>query len=194
MSYKSEYLTSQIRQAREGGAISQRDLSARSGLTQSHISQIERGTLEPGLSSFIDLARALDLELVVVPRKLLPAVNSIVGGAMAPARSAPSAQISDIGKFERLVRKHRQLHGSSADLDRISDSLRLFRTAQLDAAGTEALAAAYGLLKQQAGAEAQPVIRKIALNLQDIRDRIAQAAEAQEPKPAYGFNEADGDA
>jgi len=78
MAYKSEALIGSLREAREMAGISQRDLSARSGLTQSHISQIERGTLEPGLSSLIDLSRALNLELVLVPKKLLPAVNGIL--------------------------------------------------------------------------------------------------------------------
>ena len=78
MSYKSEGLIAEIRKTREDSGVSQRALSARSGLTQSHISKIERGTLEPGLSSLIDMARALDLELVVVPKKLLPAVKGIL--------------------------------------------------------------------------------------------------------------------
>ncbi|TIX98578.1 MAG: helix-turn-helix transcriptional regulator, partial [Mesorhizobium sp.] len=60
MSYKSEELIEELKRARIEAALSQRDLSAAAGLTQSHISQIERGMLEPGLSSFINLARALD--------------------------------------------------------------------------------------------------------------------------------------
>ena len=72
MNYKSEELVRAIKDRRTAAHISQRALSGRSGLTQAHISQIETGSREPGLSSFIDMARGLDLELVLVPKKLLP--------------------------------------------------------------------------------------------------------------------------
>ena len=81
MHYTSEDLVQQVRQTREAAGISQRALRDRSGLTQSHISQIESGKLEPGLSTFIDMARALGLELLLVPKKLVPAVEGMVRGA-----------------------------------------------------------------------------------------------------------------
>src|SRR3546814_20948572 len=77
MGYVREDLIKRFRDKRLASKISQRALSERSGLTQSHISQIETGSLDPGLSSFLQMARALDLELVLVPRKLVPAVEAI---------------------------------------------------------------------------------------------------------------------
>jgi transcriptional regulator with XRE-family HTH domain len=64
--------------------MSQRALSARTGLTQSHISKIESGTVEPGLDGLVTLARALDLEIVFVPKHLLPAVQGILHGRSRP--------------------------------------------------------------------------------------------------------------
>lgn len=78
MSYQSESLIAQAREVREASGLSQRTLSERAGLTQSHISQIESGKMEPGLSSFIDMTRALDLEVMLVPKKLVPAVLGLV--------------------------------------------------------------------------------------------------------------------
>ena len=78
MSYQRESLILQAREVREASGVSQRALSERAGLTQSHISQIESGKMEPGLSSFIDMTRALDLELMLVPKKLVPAVLGLV--------------------------------------------------------------------------------------------------------------------
>jgi transcriptional regulator with XRE-family HTH domain len=49
MSYQSENLIAQTRDVREASGVSQRALSERAGLTQSHISQIESGKMEPGL-------------------------------------------------------------------------------------------------------------------------------------------------
>ena len=69
-----------LRQARQARGLSQRALSQRSGVPQGHISNIERGTVDLRLSSLIAIARVLDLELALVPRRSLPAVQSIVRG------------------------------------------------------------------------------------------------------------------
>jgi len=81
MAYATEHIAERLRAAREGKGLSQRDLSARSGIPQSHISKIESGTVDLRLSSLIELARILNLELTLVPRKLLPAVDAILHGA-----------------------------------------------------------------------------------------------------------------
>lgn len=54
-----------------------RELSARSGVPQSHISKIESGSVDLRISSLIALARVLDLELLVAPKSLyLPSSRS----------------------------------------------------------------------------------------------------------------------
>ncbi|WP_242603708.1 helix-turn-helix domain-containing protein [Vibrio vulnificus] len=58
--------------------FSQRELSARSGVPQSHISKIESGSVDLRISSLIALARVLDLELLVAPKKSVPAIKSII--------------------------------------------------------------------------------------------------------------------
>jgi predicted transcriptional regulator len=45
---------------------------------QSHISKIESGAVDLRVSSLIALARALDLELFVAPKKSTPAIKSII--------------------------------------------------------------------------------------------------------------------
>lgn len=84
MSYQTESLLAQLRRARQAARMSQRDLSARTGLTQSHISKIESGVVEPGLDGLVTLARALDLEVVFVPKHLLPAVQGILHTGSRP--------------------------------------------------------------------------------------------------------------
>ena len=95
MAYKSEALIAQVREVREASGISQRSLSDRAGLTQSHISHIESGKTEPGLSSFIDMARALDLELILVPKKLLPAVQGLMKAQATPEIRIHAGQAND---------------------------------------------------------------------------------------------------
>ena len=78
--YKIEHITDALKAARKRKGLSQRELSERSGVPQSHISRIENGAVDLRLSSLIELARTLDMELAMVPRKAVPAVHSIVDG------------------------------------------------------------------------------------------------------------------
>ncbi len=127
MSYKTEYITRQLRAAREGQKMSQRELSARSGLTQSHISQIERGTMEPGLSSLVDVARALDLEIVLVPKKLMPAIRNILESTSVSSDMLTSDQRKMVRRLERQFTQFRDAFGSASEADMFKDSLALLR-------------------------------------------------------------------
>ena len=75
-------ITKALRKAREKRGISQRALGALTGVAQGHISRIEGGAVDIRLSSLIEMARALDLEPMLIPRRLVPAVRSII----APSR------------------------------------------------------------------------------------------------------------
>ncbi|WP_119773178.1 helix-turn-helix domain-containing protein [Vibrio cholerae] len=78
MSYVTEQILESLREARVRKGFSQRELSARSGVPQSHISKIESGSVDLRISSLIALARVLDLELFVAPKKSVPAIKSII--------------------------------------------------------------------------------------------------------------------
>lgn len=79
--YGLESLTETIRQARLAKGWSQRDLSARAHLTQAQISRIENGEVDLQVSTLIELARSLDLDLQLVPRIALVAVEAAVRSA-----------------------------------------------------------------------------------------------------------------
>lgn len=78
VSYINDQILESLREARSRKGLSQRELSARSGVPQSHISKIESGGVDLRVSSLIALARALDLELFVAPKKSVPAIKSII--------------------------------------------------------------------------------------------------------------------
>ena len=63
--------------ARRGAKLSQRAVGQKIGLAQSHVSKIERGTVDPQLSNVLEIARALGQEILLVPRQLLPAVQAL---------------------------------------------------------------------------------------------------------------------
>ncbi|MET3663357.1 helix-turn-helix domain-containing protein [Aquamicrobium ahrensii] len=196
MSYQSESLIAQTREIREASGVSQRALSERAGLTQSHISQIESGKMEPGLSSFIDMTRALDLELILVPKKLVPAVLGLVKAQATPDMHIHASQpnYKRFARAERLVKKMKQLYGSSADLDRIEDTLRFLRRVTLGDQETQLVRELIARLERdQASDQAAPIVRDIAQNLQRVRNSIAHRVST-EPKPAYSLDDGDGDA
>lgn len=196
MSYQSESLIAQAREVRQASGLSQRTLSERAGLTQSHISQIESGKMEPGLSSFIDMTRALNLEVMLVPKKLVPAVLGLVKAQATPDMHIHAGQPNDkrFARAERLVKKMKQLYGSSADLDRITDVLRFLRRVNLGDQETQPVRDLIARLERhQASDQAAPIVRDIAQNLQRVRNSIAHGV-SNEPKSAYSLDDGDGDA
>jgi transcriptional regulator with XRE-family HTH domain len=194
--YKSEDLIREIRDRRTDAGISQRALAARSGLTQAHISQIETGTLEPGLSSFIDMARALDLEIMLVPKKFLPAVHGILRQT-STEQSSPQegeAALREIARGERLVIKQKLLYGSSADLDRIADALRFLRHAPLRKPDLQIVTDAIDKLRRyQASPQSKDVVAAIATELQQLRNRVVHSPP-EAPRPAYAIDDENDDA
>lgn len=77
MSYTIEHIARALRKAREAKGLSQRELGRKAGVPQGHISKIENGAVDLRLSSLVALARTLDLELALVPRKVVPALKSL---------------------------------------------------------------------------------------------------------------------
>ena len=87
--YAQEPVAQALKAAREAKGLSQRALSELSGVPQAHISKIEGNAVDLRLSSLLALAHALDLELALVPRKALPAVQSLVRATSNSAASHP---------------------------------------------------------------------------------------------------------
>lgn len=150
MAYSTEQMVRDLKAAREAKGLSQRALSALVGVPQSHISKIERGGVDLRLSSLIEIARALDLEVTLIPRKNLSAVRSItrprpsVTKEMAiAARASKELQrlqstiakishenpaIKEIAQFQRRVNDLNRLKlpaSALEDIKKINDSLRI---------------------------------------------------------------------
>ncbi len=100
MTHAIEDISASLRRAREAKSISQRELSRLTGVPQGHISKIESGAVDIRVSSLIALARALDLEVTLVPRKAVPAVQSIARQSDAE-RSRPAAR--NLAEMQRTL-------------------------------------------------------------------------------------------
>lgn len=77
-----------LREARAEGGLTQKKLGERVGLPQSHISKIEKGGVDLQLTSLAELARALDLEIRLIPRSASSAVDAVIKSVAAPLGSA----------------------------------------------------------------------------------------------------------
>ncbi|NRP75763.1 hypothetical protein ILFOPFJJ_06686 [Ensifer psoraleae] len=194
MVYKTEHITQQIRAAREAQQISQRELSARSGLTQSHISQIERGTMEPGLSKLVDVARALDLEIVLAPKKLMPAVRNILESASASGEVLTSDQRKLVGRLERWFAQYKDAVAPASEADAFKNSLALLRHLPLSADELDRLRQATERLENiLTHSLSQQELREIGREVRLLRNSaVHRDRDHAIPRSAYALDE-DGD-
>lgn len=78
VNYKIEPVAVELRRAREEKGLTQRELSAKVGIPQSHLSKIEAGLVDLKSSSLIEIARALELEPMLIPRQLISLVRGLI--------------------------------------------------------------------------------------------------------------------
>ena len=83
-----EDLRLQIKDARLKRGWGQRELAAHVGLSQPHISAIESGHIVPRFDTLLDVVRVLDQDVLLVPRTLVPAVQSLIRDHKEPGDSA----------------------------------------------------------------------------------------------------------
>jgi transcriptional regulator with XRE-family HTH domain len=82
-----EDLRLKIKEARLNRGWGQRELGAQVGLPQPHISAIESGEIVPRFDTLLDLVRVLEQDILLVPRALVPAVQSLIRAHKEPAGS-----------------------------------------------------------------------------------------------------------
>jgi predicted transcriptional regulator len=86
-------------QARRRAGLSQRDLARRAGVAQSTVARIERGVMDPRVSTLDALLRACDDELRTVRRTDRDVDRSLIRAQLA---LPPGARIRAIGNAARF--------------------------------------------------------------------------------------------
>jgi len=66
-----------IRARRLALRLTQADVARRAGLTQTYLSKLEQGKVEPRLHTLEDLARALSFKVMLIPAELAQTVRSL---------------------------------------------------------------------------------------------------------------------
>jgi len=203
MSYSLEEIVGTLRTARKKKQLSQRELSDKVGLPQSHISKIENATVDLKLSSLSELARALELELVLVPKKALPAVQSLIrtSGAsknLVLAKSSPEGRT-----IRRLIRSTEDLQklqpnlGALREMQRTADTLNQIKLSNGSFDRLKKVANQMDKFRKQwksfkpytLGPDAATSIRKLNEEMNNIRNQAVHAIKLPEftlnAKPAY---------
>jgi transcriptional regulator with XRE-family HTH domain len=194
MTYATDEILHTLRAARERTGLTQRDLSSRIGVPQSHISKIESGGTDLRLSSLIELARALDYELVLVPRKLLPTVEAIVRNASSTLSAEARLRSATLNRAQSVLARHSRAHPDDPELKRLGQTLRELANFQLGKVDIDIIRdVTKKLAKLPSGPSVAPAIQRASRQLREVRNRIVHAVP-EAPRPAYALDEEDEDA
>jgi len=196
MSYSTEAIATNLKEARLAKGISQRELSNLSGVPQAQISRIEAGTVDPRTTSLLALAHALDMELALVSRKAVPAVRTI-------SRQSSGQDSKALGQarkeWNRISESLRVLQMESPALDavqRLQKSFADLQRFQVQFAEPESLKR----LRQALEKIKEPPKQLEALNrsqdlMRNLRNQLAHSpglADSDERvRPAYSLDEDD---
>jgi len=197
MTYSTEQIAEQLKAAREAKGLSQRVLAKLADVPQSHISKIEQGAVDLRLSSLVALTRALDLEVTLVPRKALPAVQSIVRRSVPPVVADTKATQKVTKEFQRLYRDLKLALEDSPATKELAQLQRHVRDLQqLKAPGLEldtirkADKAVRDFKDHNKGLDD---IRQILADFRAIRNAAVHSQSPSEPlKPAYSLDDDNG--
>lgn len=194
--YGMESLTEVVRQARRAKGWSQRDLSARARLTQAQISRIENGEVDLQVSTLIELARSLDLDLQLVPRSAVTAVEAAVRSA--EERSDERSARNLLAVLRGAAEEAQKAAPEREDIASIASSLRdleplapAFRGAFMIADLERLRINLQGFLTYPAArrpSRAKP-IKDAAVWLKSLRNTLMHAPHAE--RPAYSLDDED---
>jgi transcriptional regulator with XRE-family HTH domain len=98
-------LREKLKEARISRGWSQRELGGKIGLPQPHISAIESGDVVPRFDTLLDIVRVLELDLLLVPRSLVPAVQSLIREQKNPAPVERASTWRTLLKFSVSIPK-----------------------------------------------------------------------------------------
>jgi transcriptional regulator with XRE-family HTH domain len=195
-----EEIAASVREARIAKALTQKELGQRVGLPQSHISKIEKGTVDLKLSSLVEIARALDLEITLVPRRALPAVEGAVRAHGATVET--SRAVSLLNEQAQIAERIKANFPDLSQVEGFQNAIRSIPRLQFNAAQLKALDEALQpakrlktIIEAQGGAaalakrieEATSALR----HFRNIQVHHAPLIEAARQLPAYRLEEDD---
>jgi len=193
MKYALEHIATALKTARETQGLSQRALSELTGVPQSHISKIETGNVDLRVSSLIELARVLGLELVLVPRKSVPAVNSIIRSTTGAVRTADPDYRAEFERLRRAIAALRRTDPASSELAQLQREVRDLQHMKVSSAHLEDLREITSSLQNIQEGQLPENLRPILSQVQQLRNSVAHDLESMPPvekvRPAYSLED-----
>lgn len=185
-----------IKAAREAKGLSQRALAKLAGVPQSHISKIENAGVDLRVSSLTEIARALDLELALVPRKIVPAVKSIVRSAQpSSVWKGGSALAKELKKMESLADQIAQ-HSSLKEVAQLQSRIHDLTRFEMPESYLDAVEKMNRQLKEiSTGSEDLKRIVESLDSVQQMRNALAHSATEElrrVSRSAYSLEDDDG--
>ncbi|NHQ75088.1 helix-turn-helix transcriptional regulator [Roseovarius gahaiensis] len=188
MNYESEKLAATLKAAREKKGLSQRTLSARAGVPQSHISKIESGVVNLTVSSLTAIANALDLELALVPRKAAPAVRTLARSVNDVPKATPETR-KEIAWLAKQLERIQSLKIDSSAFENLQRQFREIRQFENLIRNTDTLRSIREALKTVEDAGGIPTLQDASKQMNSLRNALAHGMadedRARPPRPAY---------
>ncbi|MGG4604095.1 helix-turn-helix domain-containing protein [Paenalcaligenes sp. Me131] len=192
MDYNLAHFADRLREARIAKNVSQRELSKLAGVPQSHISKIESNQVDLRLSSLIALANALDLEVALIPRKAMPAVQSLSRQAVQGAASRV-ATTEEMRNLQDTLRTLQTTLPARPELDAIRKAYSALKSLPLDNSALRHIRQITQTLGRDT--EQWAAITAAAQKMTLLRNRLAQSSATHhtlaEAQPAYSLDEDD---
>lgn len=199
MGYDGQEIVAILRAARESKGLSQRELGSRAGVPQAHISKIENAAVDLRLSSLIALARVLDVEVMLVPRRTVAAVHAIAAiSAPAGGSSRLPAAVKVLGRLERTIASVEEGVDVSKELLLLQRQLRELAHLPLAARYLETLKAANKTVRTlKDDPRDRDALRAALSRIHQLRNALMQASgnppRAEGIPPAYALDEGNSD-
>lgn len=195
-------LAAGLKHARENKGLSQRDLGARIAVPQSHISKIESGAVDLKASSLIEFARALDLEVMLVPRSLVPVVEALSRPPQDRQAPQPDETKSILRVRRALARLRRDARriirkvGQVPEIARLLDVARELGQMHLTPESADQALAAIKDINLRSEVPALQAASQAADSLRNIRNVLAHGPSESPARsiPAYRLSDGDDDA
>jgi len=93
-------IAAELETVRKASGLTQEQLAVKAGLNRMTVQRLESGTLDPRLSTVLEMARAMGMELLLVPQSLRHEVYGFIrsgGRALAqPAGADAPASVVDV--------------------------------------------------------------------------------------------------